>query len=144
MKFEESGEYSVVMLSSITGQSSNFTITIDKTVPNIVLDGVNAGETTKSNVTVSGYKAGDTIYIYKDGALINTITAVTVSDVPTITEKGNYRIVVVNEAGGVSEVEFTRVYTANVATSVLIIVCIVAVSIGLFLGLLFRKRSRIE
>ena len=144
MKFEESGEYSVVMLSSITGQSSNFTITIDKTVPNIVLDGVNAGETTKSNVTVSGYKSGDTIYIYKDGALINTITAVTVSDVPTITEKGNYRIVVVNEAGGVSEVEFTRVYTANVATSVLIIVCIVAVSIGLFLGLLFRKRSRIE
>ncbi len=141
---DENGEYKIVMMSPVTGKTTAFSVTIDKSVPTITLEGVAEGESTNKNVKISGYKAGDTIYIYKDGELVNTIEALTVSDVPEITEKGNYKIVVVNEAGGQSEVEFTRVYTANIATTVLIIGVVVAISIGLFLGLLFRKRSRIE
>ncbi len=144
LDFEESGEYEVVMMSYLTNKTSKFSIVIDKSVPKIVLNGVENGGVTTQNVTVSGYKEGDTVYIYKDGVLIEEIKIVTLSDVSEIKEKGKYKIVVVNEAGGSSEVEFTRVYTANIATSVLIIVIILAVVAGLFAGLLFRKRARIE
>ncbi len=144
MAFDQTGEYSVVMTSSITGKTAAFTVTIDKTVPKIVLDGVENGGTTKNDVKISGCKTGDTVYIYKDGKLMKTVKVVSQADIPDITEKGSYRVVVVNEAGGQSEVEFTRVYTANVATSSLIIVIVIAIVIGLFTGLLFRKRSRSE
>ncbi len=142
--FAETGEYDIVMTSTLTGKTASFTINIDKTVPKIVLDGVEAGQSTKKNVKITGCKTGDTLYIYKNGKLNKTVKVTTQSDIPEITEKGNYKIVVVNEAGGSTEIEFTRVYTANVATSSLIIVVIVAIVIGLFAGLLFRKRSRIE
>ncbi len=142
--FEETGEYRVVLTSDITGHSFGFTVTIDKTVPEILLTGVTAGETTKQNVTISGVHSGDTVYIYRDGELVKEVKVTSSADVPQITEKGKYKIVVVNEAGGSSSVEFTRTYTANVATSVLIIIVIVAIVIGLFAGLLFRKKSRIE
>ena len=144
LNFEDSGTYNIIMVSDITGQTLDFELTIDKSVPDITLQGVENGGTTKNNVTISGYKSGDIIYIYKNGALNKTINVVSSSDVPEISEKGEYKIVVVNEAGGTSEVEFTRLYTANVVTSVLIIISILVVSVGLFTGLLFRKRSRIE
>lgn len=143
-KFSEEGEYEAIMTSGITGKSSGFKLTIDLTVPKITLEGAEVGGTTKSNVKISGYEAGDTVYIYKDGVLRNTIKVVSLSDVPEISEKGDYKIVVVNAAGGRSEVEFSRIYTANIATSVLIIAVIVAAVIGLFVGLVFRKRSRVE
>ncbi len=144
LDFDESGAYEVVMTSALTGMTSVFTIAIDKSVPKITLSGVEDGGVTKQNVTIGGYKEGDTVYIYKDGVLDREIKVTASSDVSAINEKGQYTIVVVNEAGGSSQVEFTRVYTANVATSTLIIVIILAVVAGLFAGLLFRKHSRIE
>ncbi len=142
--FYDSGEYEVTMKSDLTGKTSGFTIAIDKSVPKIVLSGAENGGVTKQNVTIGGCKEGDTVYIYKDGVLSKEIRVTASSDVPEINEKGKYTVVVVNEAGGSSQAEFTRVYTANVATSALIIVVILAVVAGLFTGLLFRKHSRIE
>ncbi len=144
LNFEEAGEYEVVMTSSLTGKTSEFSLVIDTSVPKIALSGVEDGGVTRENVKIGGLKEGDTVYIYKDGVLNGEIKVTTSSDVQEIQEKGNYKVVVVNEAGGTSQVEFTRVYTANVATSTLIIILIVAVVVGLFAGLLFRKRSRIE
>lgn len=142
--FDENGKYEVVMTSDITGKTSGFSITIDKSVPEITLDGVQNGGITKTDVKISGYKAGDTVYIYRDGSLVKEVTATSSSDVSDITEKGKYKVVVVGESGATSEVEFERVYTANIATSALIIAAVLVVVIGLFVGLLFRKRSRIE
>ncbi len=140
----ENGKYDIEMASSITGKICAFTITIDKSVPQITLDGVGEGSVAKQDVKISGYKAGDTVYIYRNGKLEKEIKVTASSDVPEITEKGKYKVVVVNEAGGTSEVEFERVYTANVATTALIIGVILVVVVGLFAGLFFRKRSRVE
>ncbi len=142
--FDESGKYEVVMTSEITGKTSGFSITIDKSVPEITLDGVQNGGITKTDVKISGYKAGDTVYVYRDGTLVKEVKATSSSDISDITEKGKYKVVVVSESGARSEVEFERVYTANIATSALIIAAVLVVVIGLFVGLLFRKRSRIE
>ncbi len=144
VSFEESGKYEVVMTSDITGKTSGFSITIDKSVPEIKLDGATNGEVTKKDVKISGYEAGDTVYVYRDGKLVKETKVTSSSETTEITEKGKYKVVVVNEAGGTSEVEFERVYTANVATTALIIAAVLVVVIGLFVGLLFRKRSRIE
>ncbi len=144
LAFEAGGKYEVVMTSELTGKTSGFTIVIDPSVPQIVLNGAEDGVVTKDNVRISGYETGDTVLIYRDGALWKEIKVLTASDVPEITEKGDYRIVVINEAGGKTEVGFTRVYTANTATSALIIALTLATVIGLFVGLLLRKKPRID
>lgn len=139
------GTYNIVMKSISDGNSSSFEIVINNTVPNVSLVGVENGGSTNQNVTLTGYKEGDTILIYKDNTLIQTIK-VSSNDMksPVINDMGDYRIEVVNVEGNKTILEFRRSYTANTASSIFIVVVLGGIAVVLFIGLFSRKREKIE
>ena len=133
------------MQSTVTGDIKTFTFTIDKTSPQVELVGCLQNEKTINNVTLTGCKAGDTIYVYKDGELIKTVRITSdYMDAPTISEAGKYKIVVENEAGIKTELCFERKYVPNVAGSVLIIVLALMAVTGFFVGLIWRNHSKTD
>lgn len=141
----DNGKYLVVMTSKITGQTSSFSITINNSKPQIKLVGCNENETTLNDVTISGYKVGDKIEIYRDKKLYKTIEILTSqTDAPIITEGGNYVIVVTNEAGVQTTVSFAKKYIPNAPGNVLIIVLIVLAALVVFIGLVYRQRSKVD
>lgn len=145
VKFEVNGTYTITMKSSSTDQTSAFEIQINNKEPQIKLIGAENGKETKKKVTISGYSEGDTILIYKDNALIQTIK-VTSSEMrsPEIVDKGDYVIEVINVEGNKTTLQFRRVYTANTASSIFVIVALVGVASILFIGLFLRKKEKIE
>ena len=144
MKFEESGIYQVTVSSVATAAYFTFDVTIDKTPPKAELIGVTVGKLTANNVSLAGCSVGDTVEVYKDGKLIQTVTVTSNSTkMPEITEKGDYKIVVTNAAGNQQEFEFARKYTANVATSVVVVVFFLLVSFALTVILVMRKRKKV-
>ena len=132
------------MKNTVNSKEVAFEVVIDNTPPDVSLVGcADKGETT-NDVTLLGYKTGDTINIYKDGELIKSLEMNSSSVSPVISEKGQYRIEIVSKAGNVTVLEFTRQYTANKATSILIISILVILSTVLFIGILYRRRARVD
>ena len=141
----ENGTYSLVMTSTVYGKASSFSITVNNFAPQVELVGCNENETTINDITLKGYSVGDTVEIYKDGKLAKSYSILTKSDeVPAITEGGEYRIVVTNEAGVKTELSFTRKNIPNTAGNVLIIFIILAISTVVFIGLVYRQRSKVD
>jgi hypothetical protein len=139
------GKYTVIMQSLVTADVETFTFTIDKTPPKVSLVGCQENEKTINDITLNGCSVGDTIYIYKDDALIKTLRINSdYMDPPTISEAGKYRLVVENEAGIRSELVFERKYVPNVAGSVLIIAIALMSVLGLFVGLVWRNHSKTD
>lgn len=145
LKLAENGKYSVVMSSQTTGLTSSFSITINNAKPQIKLVGCNENETTLNDITISGYKVGDRIEVYRNNKLYKSVDILTSqTDAPTITEGGNYTIVVINEAGVETSVSFVRKYIPNTAGNVLIIVLILIAVVIVFIGLVYRQRSKVD
>ncbi|MGN1060298.1 MAG: hypothetical protein ACI4QN_01050 [Candidatus Coproplasma sp.] len=144
-KFTEDGAYSVVAISSVTQDVNAFAFTIDSSAPDVTLFGCEEGETTLNDVTVKGLKVGDTVDIYKDGKLVKSVKILTsTTDAPVINEGGNYKIVVSNEAGVTTELTFTHKHIPNLAGNILIIIVVLALAVALFIGLLYRNRSKAD
>ncbi len=141
----DNGTYELYMTSLADKSIVSFTILINDEKPNVSLVGVENHGTTSDNVTIKGYQVGDVIRIYKDNTLLKTINVLT-SDMssPVISELGDYRIEVTNTQGNTTVLEFKRQYTANSASSILIIVILVVIAGSLFAGLFFRKREKID
>lgn len=141
--FTENGTYSVVMSSSVTGDTANFTVSVNNVAPEVALVGCAEGETTLNDVTVSGYKVGDTIEVYRDGQLVRSVKVLTSStDAPVIKEGGDYIIVVRNAAGVETSLSFTRKHIPNTAGNVLIFVLIFALIAVVTIGLVYRNHSK--
>lgn len=138
------GDYAVIMVSEWDLLAVNFTVTIDTCPPAVTLVGCADGEETFRNVTLSGLSLGDTVEVYRNGVLYSKTVVETASDVPFFDKAGNYEVVVRNRAGSEITFTFTHKYVANTATSVLIIVACVAIATGIFIGLLYRNRSKID
>lgn len=144
MKFEEGGTYQVTVSSVATSAYFTFEVVIDRTPPKAELVGATNGSSTTANVSLSGCVAGDVIKVYKDGDLIQTIDVTSsATKMPEINEKGDYKIVITNAAGNEQVFEFTRKYTANVATTVTIIIFCLLIAIGLTVVLVLRKRKKV-
>ena len=147
--FTENGKYTVVMVSKVTGATSTFEFTVNTTAPDVSLVGCNPGETTINDVTITGCKVGDRITIYKmtdSGEVIVETIEVTsnATKMPTITEGGEYRIVVESEAGVATEFTFVRKHVMNTAGSIFIMVLIGLAVIGLFTVLIYRNKSKTD
>lgn len=144
MIFEDKGLYLVTVSSMVTAAQFTFEITVDKTLPTAQLKGVENGGSTIENVTLTDCRVGDVIRLYKNGDLAQTVVVTSESmKLPEIKDKGDYKIVVTNSAGNEKVFEFTRQYTANVATTITIIAACLLMSIGLFVVLLLRKRRKV-
>lgn len=151
--FSENGTYSVVMSSTVTGDVMNFSITINNIAPAVSLvnansttDKIDEGTTTLNDVTISGCKEGDTITVYKNDKLVTTlkVTASSENKPITISEGGNYKIVVCNEAGVDTTLTFTRKHIPNTAGNVLIFVVLFAFVVIIIIGLIYRNRSKTD
>ena len=147
--FTENGNYTVVMTSDVTGMTSTFEFTVNTSAPAVSLVGCNNGETTINDVSLTGYKVGDTIRIYratKTGEeLVEEVEITSLANkIPTISEGGKYRIVVESEAGVQTELLFVRKHVMNTAGSVFIMVVIGLSVVGLFTGLVYRNKSKTD
>ena len=148
-EFIENGRYVGVMTSVVTGITSTFEFTINTTAPAVSLVGCEVGETTINDVTITGYKIGERIKIYKatemGEKLIEEVEITSLATkIPTITEGGKYRIVVESEAGVVTELSFVRKHVMNTAGSVFIMIIIGISVVGLFTGLVYRNKSKTD
>ena len=148
-EFTENGKYTVVMTSDVTGMTSTFEFTVNTTAPAVSLVGCNNGETTIKDVSLTGYKVGDRIRIYratKTGEKLVEEVEVTslATKIPTITEGGKYRIVVESEAGVQTELNLVRKHVMNTAGSIFIMVIIALAVVGLFTGLIYRNKSKTD
>ena len=144
MKFEETGSYQVTVSSIATSAYFTFAVVIDRTPPKAELIGAVSGVKTTANVSLEGCVTGDVVKVYKDGKLIQTVEVTnSATKMPEINEKGDYKIVITNAAGNEQVFEFTRKYTANVATTVTIIVFCLLIAIGLTVVLVLRKRKKV-
>ena len=144
MVFVEAGTYQVTVSSVVTSAYFTFNVIIDKTPPQAKLIGAENGTATIQNVSLENCQIGDVIRVYKNGALEQTIEVATSgTKMPEITEKGDYKIVITNAAGNEQVFEFTRKYTANIPTTIVIIVACLLASIGLTVVLVLRKRKKV-
>ena len=122
----------------------SFEIVIDKTPPAAKLVGAEDGQPTIENVTLEECVVGDVIRVYKDGKLTQTVTVTSnTMKMPEITEQGEYKIVVTNAAGNEKTFEFTRKYTANIATTIAIFAICIIFAVGIMIVLFVRKRKKV-
>lgn len=147
--FTENGKYIVTMTSDLTGSASNFEFTVNTNAPSAQLVGCNSGETTINDVTLTGCRVGDRIKIYKNTDMGEKLLAEVVitsdaTQIPSITEGGEYRIVVESEAGVSTEFSFVRKHVMNTAGSILVMVVIGIAAVGLFAGLIYRNKSKTD
>ena len=147
--FKENGTYIVVMTSDVTGLTTTFEFVVNTNAPEVSLVGCQNGETTLNDVTITGCKVGDRIKVYKitdkGEVLVEEIEVASLATkMPTITEGGEYRIVVESEAGVATELTFVRKHVMNTAGSVFIMVVIGLAVVGLFTGLIYRNKSKTD
>ena len=138
------GDYVVVVTSTKTTSSFNFSIGIDTTAPTATLVGVENGGITARDVTISGLKSGDVVKIYKNGELISTSQVGLSSDVQAITTSGDYRVTITNVQGVTVEYSFTRKAIANVAGSIFIIVSSSLLVVGIGIGLVYHTKLKTD
>lgn len=100
-KLTENGAYEITF-ENYDGFSSTYSFVIDKTAPELGLEGVQNGFATNGDVTVSVPESGLTVRLYKDGELVGNYESGT-----SFTEEGSYRITATDAAGNVTEVSFT-------------------------------------
>lgn len=148
-KLTDNGNYSVVMSSVISGRTLEFNFTVNTTPPSVSLVNCNDGETTLNDVSVAGCKVGDVLRIYKATAtgetLIHEVEVTSASTIiPTISEGGEYRVVVESEAGVTTELSFVRRHVMNTSGSIFIMIIIAVSVVGLFAGLVYRNKSKTD
>ncbi len=145
MKFSEDGYYTVTTHSKDTGEVINLSFEINTAPPAATLSGVEDGGVTTNNVTLKNLKQNDKVEVYKDGKLVNTYyTSMDGESIASISDGGNYKIVVTNAAGVSKTLTFTRKHTANAAGSALVIIFSV-VAIGLiFFGILQHNKKKTD
>jgi len=140
----ENGQYTVVMASETYSDIITFSFVVNNIPPQISLSGCEEGEKTIEDVTIKGCQSGDTIEIYKNGELSKKVTISKQSEVPVITEGGDYKVIVTNEAGVSSTLEFKHVYVASPAGSALIIILCVTAAAGIIAGAVMRNKQKFD
>ena len=141
---KENSDYVVVVSSSNTISSFNFTVTINDTPPTVKLVGAEDNNVTSQDVSLSGLKVGDVIKIYKDGELISTTTITLSTESPVINTGGKYTITVTNLQGVTVTYNFVRKSIANVAGSIFVIISASAIVAGIAFGLIYHTKLKTD
>lgn len=120
------------------GNSKNMVITIDTTAPQIKLQGVQNGGIVDGKVTITEASEIASIEVYKNGKLIDYELG------QEISEYANYRIVVTDKAGNVTEYAFILKHLLN-GGSVALIIIGVLFTIGIFISVfILRKKGKFK
>ena len=98
----------VIVLTDSAGNSTTYTFTISKVIPELTLNGVDNGGITNKNVTIS-WESKDYSVSYQ----INNNSLVTYTKNSELKSEGTYRIIVTNIAGSSNEYTFIIDKTAE-------------------------------
>ncbi len=134
LNFTEDGEY--VVTAEAEGVTCAFTLTLDTTAPNVFLSGVENGGVADGIVTITEPNEPATIEVYRNGELINYELG------QELSEYADYRVVVTDSAGNVSEYSFTLKHLLNGGAIAIIMIGILA-AIGVVIAIiLLRKKGK--
>lgn len=132
LNFAADGKYEI---TATDGEKEyTFAVTLDRVAPEIVLNGAENGGETKSEVVVESISEEADITVYFNGEKIEYRVGASVS------ELGEYRIVVTDAAGNTREYTFTIVYGLNGGAVALIVIFVILI-VGIILGIVFGKRA---
>ena len=132
LNFTEDGIYEVTVL--VDGNEYSFTLSLDTTVPEITLNGIEDGETGNVTVTITDMTEVGTIKVYKDGELIEYSLGDELKDY------GNYVVEVTDELGNTRSYSFTLEYQMNGWAIALIAIGVMAIAGIVVLICLKKKR----
>ena len=132
LNFAADGKYEI---TATDGEKEyTFAVTLDRVAPEIVLNGAENGGETKSEVVVESISEEADITVYFNGEKIEYRVGASVS------ELGEYRVVVTDAAGNTREYTFTIVYGLNGGAIALIVIFVILI-VGIILGIVFGKRA---
>ena len=141
---DENGSYAVVVTSTKTTSSFNFTVAINDAPPTAKLVGAEDGGVTARDVRLTGLNIGDVVKVYKNGVLVEMTTITAAKNSPTINSSGKYRIEITNIQGVTTEYEFTRKPIASASASVFIVITCVIAMAGLTFGLIYHTKLKTD
>jgi|GEM_PF-733125 len=144
LTLDENGSYAIVVTSTKTISSFNFTVAINDAPPTAKLVGAEDGGVTARDVQLSGLVAGDIVKVYKNGVLVETTTVTAAKNSPTITTSGKYRIEITNIQGVTTAYEFTRKPIASASASIFIVITCVIAMAGLAFGLVYHTKLKTD
>ena len=128
----EDGTYEVGVVAN--GATYSFTVTVDTTAPTLKLEGVEDKGTTKSGVTLSDLAEKATVEVYrKDEKVEYTFGEM-------LTEAGEYRVVVTDEAGNTTAYTF-EIQEGNGWIVIAVVVLVVVLLAGGVVLILLKKRN---
>ena len=132
LTLDKSGTYEIAV--TVNGKDYTFTVTVDATAPAATLTGVENGGSTKSGVILSDLAEKATVEVYKDGEKIGYALG------SELTEVGQYRVVLTDELGNLTEYTFEILYSVNGGAIALIVIYILIV-VGIIAGAILGRRA---
>lgn len=134
----QDGYYEIRYVCPATGITYTLVATMDHIPPQIVFEGVDKNDKAKGEVTLKGFQQGDTISV----SLNDTKTSLKSGN--KLTEPGQYRVVVYDEAGNTTVREFQIMLYFNIKSVFLLIAFVVLVA-GVIVALyITRKNLRVR
>lgn len=133
LNFTESGLYTVT--AEVDGKAYSFVLELDSTAPTLELIGVKDGGVSGKSVTLDNLSEQATVEVYKDGELIKYELG------NELSEYGEYRVVVTDEAGNQTEYTFTLKHILNGGAVALIVIGIIVLVGGVAAVLIMRKKG---
>lgn len=134
LNFTADGEYTVTARAD--GEVYIFTLALDSTAPTVVLSGVENGGTADGIVTITEPSEEVTIEVYFNGDLIPYELGA------ELIEYGDYRIVVTDAIGNISEYSFTLKHLLNGGAVALVVIGIFILAGLLITIILLRKKGK--
>ncbi len=141
-EFLADGGYDVELWHRESDTYYTFHIDIDNVSPCVTLEGVENGGVTRQNVKLVGLVANDVVEIWRNGVLISAQTVGNSGGLAEISEPGEYKVVIRDQAGNFVEYTFVREYTTNTASNVM--VCMLLILFSASGVVLLRGRGRIR
>lgn len=134
LNFDQDGTYIVTVEQD--GKTFRFTVTLDRIAPTLTLVGVKNGSETKSDVVLKDLSEEATIEVFLNGEKLPYKIGT------SLTELGEYRVVVTDIAGNVSEYTFRILYSLNGGSVAIIAIGILLIVAGILTFIIIRKKRK--
>lgn len=128
----EDGTYEVGVVAN--GATYSFTVTVDTTAPTLKLSGVEDKGTTKNGVTLSDLSEKATVEVYRNDEKVEYTFG------EMLTEAGEYRVMVTDEAGNTTAYTF-EIQEGNGWIVIAVVVLVVVLLAGGVVLILLKKRN---
>lgn len=127
----EDGAYEVGVVAN--GTTYSFTVTVDTTAPTLKLEGVEDKGITKNGVTLSDLSEKATVEVYRNDVKVEYTFG------EMLTEAGEYRVIVTDEAGNTTAYTF-EIQEGNGWIVIAVVVLIVVLLAGGVILILLKER----